>query len=134
MFVFLRIPLTFKTYFYWTLNEHFLRFCFLDELIRLHVFTACLYFYHYWWWERKNFSILQVFLKGFTWSWGECFGNSYTILILDNLNTQKIELHTNSEDISETKLPLLPSVQNSHLVTRTLLVLTFLALFRFWVM
>ena len=45
-------------------------------------------------------------------------------MTLDNLNTQKIELHTNSEDISEIKLTsLLPFAQNSHLITWTLLVL-----------
>ena len=34
------------------------------------------------------------------------------------INTQKIEFHTNSEDISEIKLTsLLPSAQNSHLIT-----------------
>ena len=44
--------------------------------------------------------------------------------MLDNLYTKKIELHTNSKDISKIKLPsLLPSVQNSHLLTWTLLVL-----------
>ena len=46
------------------------------------------------------------------------------MLTFDDLNTQKIELHTNSEDISEIKRPsLLPSVKNSHLITSTLLVL-----------
>ena len=46
------------------------------------------------------------------------FGNSLKLLTLDNLNTQKTELHTNSEDISEIKLTsLLPSPQNSHLIT-----------------
>ena len=36
----------------------------------------------------------------------------------------KIELHKKSEEISEIKLPsLLPSVQNSHLITQTRLVL-----------
>ena len=45
-------------------------------------------------------------------------------MTLDNLNTQKNELHTNSEDISEIKLiSLLPSAQNSHLIIWTLLVL-----------
>ena len=40
------------------------------------------------------------------------------------INTQKIQLHTNSEDISEIKLTsLLRSTQNSHLITWTLLVL-----------
>ena len=40
------------------------------------------------------------------------------------INTQKIQLHTNSEDISEIKLTsLLPFAQNSHLITWTLLVL-----------
>ena len=57
-------------------------------------------------------------LKDFTESRGESFGNSLTLLTFYNLNTQKIELHTNSEDISEIKLPsLLPSAQNSHLIT-----------------
>ena len=37
------------------------------------------------------------------------------LLTLDNLNTQKIEPHRKSEDISEIKVPsLTPSVQNSH--------------------
>ena len=46
------------------------------------------------------------------------------MLTFDDLNTQKIELHTNSEDIPEIKRPsLLPSVKNSHLITSTLLVL-----------
>ena len=52
-------------------------------------------------------------------------------MTLDNLNTQKIELHANYEDISEIKLPiseiklpsLLPSAKHSHLITWTLLVL-----------
>ena len=45
-------------------------------------------------------------------------------MTLDNLNTQKIELHTNSEDISEIKLTsMLPSAQNSHLINWTLLAL-----------
>ena len=45
-------------------------------------------------------------------------GNSLTLLTLDNLNTQKIGLHTNSEDILEIKLPsMLPSAQKSHLIT-----------------
>ena len=45
-------------------------------------------------------------------------------MTLDNLNTQKVELHTNSEYISEIKITsLLPSAQNSHLITWTLLVL-----------
>ena len=45
------------------------------------------------------------------------------LLTLDNLNTQKIEPHRKSEDISEIKVPsLTPSVQNSHLIARTLLV------------
>ena len=38
-------------------------------------------------------------------------------MTLHNLNTQKIKLHTNSENISEIKLPsLIPSAQNSHLI------------------
>ena len=48
-------------------------------------------------------------------------------MTLDNLNTQKIELHANSEDSSKVKLPsLLPSAQNSLLIAWTLLVLIFL--------
>ena len=43
-------------------------------------------------------------------------------MTLDNLNTQKIELRTNSDDISEIKLTSpLPSAQNSDLITWTLL-------------
>ena len=34
--LFLRIPLTLKTYLYWTLTESFLHFCVLDDLFRLH--------------------------------------------------------------------------------------------------
>ena len=46
------------------------------------------------------------------------------LLTLDNLNTQKIEIHTLSEDISVIKvLSLLPSAENSNLITGTLLVL-----------
>ena len=46
------------------------------------------------------------------------------LLTLDNLNTQKIEIHTLSEDISVIKVvSLLPSAENSNLITGTLLVL-----------
>ena len=88
---------------------------------------------------KINFSSI---LKDFTESWGEIFGNSLTLLTHDNLNTQKIELHRISEDISEIKLTLLlPSAQNSHLITWTLLFLNIfyliliiaLPLMRFWV-
>ena len=88
-------------------------YCFLDDLLslRLHLFTRSLdvsiltpidd--------EKEVKIILQVFWK---------------ILALDDLNTKKIELHTNSEDISKVKLPsLLPSAQKSHLITWNLLVL-----------
>ena len=48
------------------------------------------------------------------------------MLTLDNLNTQKIELHTNTEEIK--LFSPLPSAQNAHtLTTETLLLLnTFL--------
>ena len=54
IFIFLRIPLTLKTYLYWTLNE---RFCFNPILFRWRLtlalfFTRCLYFHHNWWRER----------------------------------------------------------------------------------
>ena len=88
-------------------------YCFLDDLLslRLHLFTRSLdvsiltpidd--------EKEVKIILQVFWR---------------ILTLDDLNTKKIELHTNSEDISKVKLPsLLPSAQKSHLITWNLLVL-----------
>ena len=74
--------------------------------------------------KEKKKSILQLFLKDFTQSWRESFGNSLTLLTLDNLNTQKIELHTNSKEISKFKVPsILPSAQNSHLIIRRLIVL-----------
>ena len=69
-------------------------------------------------------------LKDLTESSRESFGNSLTLFTLDNLNTQKIEFHTNSEDISQIKLTsLLPSAQNSHLITSPLLVLNIAILF-----
>ena len=45
-------------------------------------------------WKRKK-SIIQLFLKDVTYILGEKLGNSEIQLTLDNLNTQKIELHTN---------------------------------------
>ena len=86
-------------------------------------FTRCLYLYHNWWWKRGKDQFFKYFER-FCLRLRKSFGNSLTLLTLDNLNTQKNELHTNSEDISEIKLiSLLPSAQNSRLIIWTLLVL-----------
>ena len=61
-FIFLRIILTLKTYIQGTLNELFIQFCFLGDLLKQHFFTRCLLFLH-WWRETDKKSILQLFLR-----------------------------------------------------------------------
>ena len=55
--------------------------------------------------EKKLKINSSYILKDFTQSWRVSFGNSLALFTLNNLNTQKIELHTNSEDISEITAP-----------------------------
>ena len=42
-------------------THFFLCFCFLDDLLKLHLFTTCFYFYLNWWWERGKKSIKSIF-------------------------------------------------------------------------
>ena len=61
IFIFSSNFLNLKSYFSEQLNELFLCFCFLDELLKLHLFTRSLYFYHYWWWERVKNQFFKYF-------------------------------------------------------------------------
>ena len=139
IFVFLRIPLIpyLENLPLGNTEWPFSLFCFLDELLWLHFFTRCLYFYHNWWWERDKINLSSIVKD-----WGESFGNSLTLLTLCNLHNQKTEFHTKSEDISEIKLDsLLPSARNSHLIIWTVIVFNIfyliliiaLPLIRFWI-
>ena len=102
------------------MNE-FLRLCLLDDLIR--IFQKCLYFYHNYWWESGKNKFWKYFWGLYLKRRRKFFGKFCT---LNNLNTQKRELHTKSENSWVIKIfSLFPSTQNSHLRTWTFLVLIF---------
>ena len=92
-------------------------FCFLDDILRLYflldvsIFTTID--------DEKGVKInSSSILKDFTESEEKVLEIHLTLLTRDNLNTQKTELYTNSEDISEIKLPSLPpTVKKSHSIT-----------------
>ena len=68
-------------------------FSFLDDLLGLYVLLDVSIFTTID--DEKEVKInSSSILKDFTESWGESFGDSLKLLTLDNLNTQKIELHT----------------------------------------
>ena len=46
------------------MNKRFLRFCFLDDLLKLKFFTRCLYFHYNRWKDRGKKSIKSIF-EGF---------------------------------------------------------------------
>ena len=93
-------------------------------LLRLHFFTRRLYFYHNSWWERDKNQIFKYF-EGFYWKLRRKLWKFINTVDSGQLEYSECwTIHTNSEDISEIKLTsLLPSAQNSHLMTWTLLVL-----------
>ena len=67
--------------------------------------------------RKREKSILQVFFQDFTYIWQENFGDSWTKLTLDNLNTQKTGLHTNPcwRHSKNQTISLVPSEQNLYI-------------------
>ena len=72
------------------MNKLYLRFYFLDDLIKIHFFI----FINIDDEKERKFNSSSVF-EEFYLNLRKNFGNSWTQVILDNLNTQKVELHTN---------------------------------------
>ena len=72
------------------MNKLYLRFCFLDDLLKIHFFI----FINIDDEKERKFNSSSVF-EEFYLNLRKNFGNSWTQVILDKLNTQKVELHTN---------------------------------------
>ena len=87
------------------MNEHFLRFCFLNDLLMLHFLLDVSTFTTTDDEKEKKINSASLF-EGFYLKMRRKF-LKFTLSTLDNLNPQKLELHTTSEDILKIKLPLL---------------------------
>ena len=127
------------------MNKLFLRFCFLEEFLRLQFFSKCFYIYHNCWWEKGKNQFYKYFWKTLLKVKEKVLEIHRQRWLSITWILKKIELHKKTEDISEIKLLLVrvsipSSLQNSYLITRTLramkmfyfILIIALSLFRFW--